>query len=263
MTAWLNPTGGLRYHVRAWRYRRTLWAPFVRAVSRWLFEWRPPEGSIVLVGPSGGYCIDLSFLRRFDEVVVVDTDPIARWIFARRARVALAGARTQLRFDANDYLSPVEGRFETRGVRALCERYPAHAVLFCNVLGQLPLLGPDPTEENTDVEFVGGFEWWLRALPSTLGARSWASFHDRLSGTMRPKLALEGESCEWRASPALVDAFYAQTDRDEDVLNDHRTSELAVDRARLELLWELVPSAFHLVEAIAVRSADPTRAASP
>jgi hypothetical protein len=250
VTAWLNATGGLRYHLRAWRYRRTLWAPFVRAVSRWLGDWRPAERSLVLVGPSGGYCIDLQFIRRFDNVTVVELDPIARWIFARRARGPLDGARTRLAFDSSDYLSPIDGRFSLEGLRALCERYPSHAVLFCNVLGQLPLLGPDPDEDNTRVDFVGGFEWWLRALPEALADRSWASFHDRLSGAVRPSRVLDEGAVAWRSSEALVEALYPQTDRDEDVLNDHRTSELAVDRARVEMLWEIVPSVFHLVEAV-------------
>lgn len=255
MTSWLNATGGLRYHLRAWRYRRTLWAPFARSIREWLASWRPPERSIVLVGPSGGYCLDLRFLGRFDEVCAVELDPLARWIFARRARAALPEGRTTVRFDTRDYLSPIEGRFSLDGLRALRQQHPSSAVLFCNILGQLPLLGPTPESEE-DLQKDGSFERWLADLPAVMEGRSWASFHDRLSGPVRPRALPEG-SVEWAASSALVDELYPLTDDESLALNDHRTSALAVDERRRELLWELVPSVFHLVEAIAVRSADP------
>lgn len=261
MTSWLNATGGLRYHLRAWRYRRTLWAPFARSIREWLEGWRPPERSIVLVGPSGGYCLDLRFLGRFENVCAVELDPVARWIFGRRARAALSGGRTSVRFDARDYFSPVDGRFTLDGLRALLDQHRSSAVLFCNILGQLPLLGPTPESEE-DLQKDGSFERWLAALPEAMQGRSWASFHDRLSGPVRPRALPQG-SVEWSSSSALVDALYAQTDDDSLALNDHRTSELAVNEPRREMLWELVPSVFHLVEAIAVRSADPPRAPAP
>jgi hypothetical protein len=254
VTTWLNATGGLRYHLRAWRYRASLWAPFRRAIAAWLAEWSPPERELLLVGPSGGYCVDLGFARRFDAVTAVEIDPVARWILRRRARAALRGARTTLAMDSRDYLSPRDGRFELEGVRALCERYPRAAVLFCNVLGQLPLLGPEPTEESVSPEREGTFEWWLRSLPAALGDRSWASFHDRLSGSVRPRVALPTAPVAWRSSEALVEELYPQTDRDDEVLNDHRTSELAAPLVRSAFVWELVPSVFHLVEGVSVRA---------
>ena len=66
---WNNPTGGIAYHLQALRRRGTLWAPCVRGIARFLAEWAPPEPTIVLVGPSGGHCLDPSFLQRFTRIV--------------------------------------------------------------------------------------------------------------------------------------------------------------------------------------------------
>jgi hypothetical protein len=74
----LHPSGGLVYHWRAWRWRRTPWAPFHDQVRRWLTDWRPEAGQLVLVGPSGGYALSSQFLERFRKITVLEPDDLAR-----------------------------------------------------------------------------------------------------------------------------------------------------------------------------------------
>ena len=127
-----HASGGLRYHLRALRYRRTQWAPFREALARWLANWQPPcRRRLLLVGPSGGHTLPADFLGRFEDVVALEPDPLARLILKRRQ----AGAR--LRFESLDCLSSSDG------MDALSTRFGDRAVLFCNVLGQIDC--PDPT----------------------------------------------------------------------------------------------------------------------
>lgn len=256
MTAGLDPTGGLRYHLRARRHRATLWAPFVRSVSRWLATWAPPERELVLIGPSGGYCLDFVWLSKFERVTVVEVDPLARWIFARRAKQAFSSLRERaapsLAFDRRDHLSPRNGRFVIEPFRALVDEHPSSAVLFCNILGQLPLLGPDPPEVLPDDPPEGSYERWLAQLVESLEGHSWASFHDRLSGTIRPRADISLSLAPWRSSEQLVGDLYAETTDEGAALEDHRTSALAPNVPRAQMLWQLDRGVFHLIEALSI-----------
>ncbi|MGL4407279.1 MAG: hypothetical protein ACRCTU_02685, partial [Zoogloea sp.] len=60
---WLSTSGGLVYHLRAWRARRQ-WAAFHAQVAAWLAAWMPERHRLVLVGPSAGYALPLGFLAR-------------------------------------------------------------------------------------------------------------------------------------------------------------------------------------------------------
>ena len=62
----VSPTGGLIYHWRAWRYRRSLWRPFIEPLAIWLADWTPAERALLLVGPSAGYCLPAALLERFE-----------------------------------------------------------------------------------------------------------------------------------------------------------------------------------------------------
>ena len=253
---WNNPSGGLGYHLRAFKHRRGLWAPFVKNVTRFLRAWEPPERSVVLIGPSGAHCLDLHFLRRFERIVAVDFDPFAPWVFRWRARHVLGPGRTALTWDSRDYLSPGPKGFDLAPLRGLLDAHRESAVLFCNILGQLPLFGDEraPDQDDDDPP-EGSYERWLKGLPEALGARSWASFHDRLSGPVRPR-AIESESMvPWSSSVELVEKHYPLTDDPDLALIDHRTSALCPEAPRAQLVWEISPGTFHLVEAMSFRAA--------
>lgn len=252
---WNNPTGGLAYHLQALSRRGSLWAPCVREIARFLAAWAPPEDAILLVGPSGGHCLDLSFLRRFARVVAVDFDPFAPWVFRWRARHLLGEGRTRLTWDARDHLSPGRDGFDLGPLRALLAEHPGAAVLFCNILGQLPLLGEDrDPDQDDDSPPEGSYERWLLGLPDALSGRSWASFHDRLSGRMRPHDIDSATPVPWSPSEELVRRHYPPTDDPELALLDHRTSALCRDAPRVQLTWELSPGLHHLLEAISFRA---------
>ncbi len=155
----ISASGGFSYHLRAFRYRHSLWAPFHRELREWLTGWKPSSRQLVIIGSSGGYALSRQFLARFESVEAWDLDPLARRIFLWRhpgVRVRGVNALTS------------RGRFTPELLR---ESLPdGAAVLFTNVLGQLPY------ECRKGVRLD-----WVK-LHRALEGREWATFHDRLSG---------------------------------------------------------------------------------
>jgi len=221
-------------------------------VARWLAAWEPPETSLVLVGPSGGHCLDPAFLARFERVTAVDIDPFAPWVFRWRMRRVLRAGRPSLDWDARDRLSPGPRGFDLAPLRALVGEHPGAAVLFCNLLGQLPILGEDRARDDDSPE--GSYERWLRGLPDVMAGRSWASFHDRLSGPVRPRDVDGSRPVAWSPAEELVRRHYPLTDDPSLALFDHRTGGLRPDVPRWQWVWDLAPGAFHLVEAMSFRA---------
>ncbi|MGK5083599.1 hypothetical protein WDW37_09865 [Bdellovibrionota bacterium FG-1] len=239
-TMLFNPTGGLIYHLRALRYRNALWHEFRNALHPWLAQWAPSERALLLIGPSGGYCLPPSFLARFKQISAVDPDPWAPIIFHRRFRRNAQWIR-------QDYFSPVRGVFDPSRFEILMSKHPHHAVLFCNFLGQLPLL-------NTAAATQPSFSKWKAALPSLLEGRSWATFHDRLSGELRPTLATNSPLCRYEdcvADSRLLADFYKAPAEDRQIeLSDHLTGDLFPGHPRHFFRWQLTPGNWHLIEGI-------------
>ena len=174
MASWTSAftrSGGLVYHLSAWR-RRALWADHVAATAQFLSGWQPSQRRLVLIGTSGGYSLPNALFARFDAVFASEPDPLARRIFTRRFADALADVPFAWLDD--DFLGPREGRMSVAGLTELRARFPDAAVLLCNVLGQLPVIhdcadGPD-------------FARYLGQVEGALLGTSWASYHDRVSG---------------------------------------------------------------------------------
>lgn len=248
--AWLNPAGGLRYHLRGFRHSKRLWWSFRFHLADWLYAWQPPEKTLVVVGPSGGYCIEPLTLERFDRLICLEPDPVARFVFQRRISRAPLEKHPRIEFVSDDLILEDPTRFQ----RFLQETGPA-AVLFSNFLGQLRVLlgalGPDRRLDETK-----------RAIVSTLSGRSWASFHDRVSGSLAPS-SPEPFLAERRLTDdELVETFYAHHRLDSPEarlispngdlpLLDHLTSDLFPgDREHRYFVWELMPGHYHLIEAV-------------
>ena len=232
--ALVTPSGGLRYHMRALGHGRRLWGPFRRALARWLAEWEPGTRPLLLVGPSAGWCLPDAFLQRFPEIDVLEPDPLAWLLLGRRLR--RLGCRT--RWHTTDYLEPHSGRLP-----ALAADFPEHAILFCNVLGQLGAVDPDLADDV--------LEQWSRDLGRVLRAHHWATFHDRLSGALPPSLV--GLSAPVPSSPSdeeLVQRFYQRTTSRTVTLDTHGTASLLAGHPRWFLAWHLSPGHHHLIEAI-------------
>lgn len=159
-----SPTGGLIYHLRALRFKNSAWAPFRQKVSQFLDTWDPPEKKLLILGPSGGHTLPTDFLERFCEVVLSDPDPLAKPIFRRtHPNVRTTWLKDDLIFSG--------GMYHERSLKNYLAEAPNTAVLFSNLLGQLPLV-------NDDLDAMKA--WWQELQPA-LGMHSWASYHDLFS----------------------------------------------------------------------------------
>ena len=219
----LHASGGLLYHLRAWRWRRTLWAPFHDQVRRWITDWRPETHHLVLVGPSGGYALSRQFLDRFHRVTVLEPDPLARRILARRFPDAVFA------WENAPWLTWPDG------CRRLAERWPDAAFLFCNLLGQ-HLIGEAANFDRRK---------WLENLESSMIRVPWASWHD-LASTNRPPDRHEVLNLASAESLDGVLRHFWQGGELE--IHDHDCACLCPDQARQYVIWRFSPGRYHLIE---------------
>src|SRR6478609_1446206 len=240
--AWLNPAGGLRYHVRALLAGRD-WQPFREALQAWLAEFNAPTERAVLVGPSAGHTLPDGFLRRFSTITVLEPDPLAGLILGRRLRKL--GVHAQV--ERSDLLiGPLlEGG---RGLADLLREDPTACLVFCNVLGQTRFLVEDPNFEH----FKRAFRERIAPL---LASRPWLSFHDRLSGPLAPNFAQpyrtrtrldDASVLEKLYSPAptaKVELFDHESDGFFDPALEHRYFHWRIDRSRYHLIEGVSSSA--------------------
>ena len=212
-----DPSGGLTYQLRALRYRRSLWAGFHANVAGWLSDWQPNARTLVIVGPNAGHALPPDFLERFEQVIALEPDPIARHLLARRP-----DAR-RLRFDPLDCLASPDG------LALLAARFPGAAFLFSNVLGQ--------------VAAPGGR--WSSLLTRHLQARHWASYHDVLSTTRAPDRHAPVHSAGHLSLEALLANFWT---RGEVTVTDHETLHLGERGPFGYAVWPITPARWQVVE---------------
>lgn len=240
--AWLNPAGGLRYHVRGYRLSETLWAPFRFALAEWLYGWEPREKKLVIVGPSAGWCVQPFFFERFEEVLCLEPDPVAHFLFRRRLSKAPLEPRPRLRFDSEDRLLA-----DPNALARLLDTEGEAAVLFSNVLGQVRVLLGASDTSDARLSNVRG------AVHAAIRGRSWASFHDRVSGELEPVLEGRFDSDRRLSDDELREHFYAAAlpnGAPPPPLLDHLTAGFfPADRPHAYFNWPLLPGVFHLIEA--------------
>ncbi|MBS1962533.1 MAG: hypothetical protein JST04_09975 [Bdellovibrionales bacterium] len=193
----VNASGGVGYHLAALRFASRLWEPFREELARELARRFPsPESTdLVVVGPSGGYCLDPAFFRRFRRIVAVDMDPLAGAILRSR----LAPDADRFRFVRQDFLRRLGE--EGWDLGAWTRGLGGEAVLFSNLLGQLGFLHGEARMREIGAGLA-------RALG---GETPWVSFHDRFSvGIGAPRVSLEFASRP--GSRELADAWTAKWD---------------------------------------------------
>lgn len=214
----------MRWHARALRYWR-LHQPFRREIGVFLDNWRPDSTHLLLVGPSAGWFLPSSFLQRFSRLTAIELDRSAPFFFAVRHGSVRRRLGSSIEWILDDFVEQLP---------RVLQRDTDAAVLFCNVLGQLGL-------ERAD------YEHQLAALRHRIGARPWASFHDRYSSRLDP------------ASLSVVDAFDSSTSLDGERLQrmgfsgewtDHGTGDVLPPlTTRRYIPWMITPERIHWVEA--------------
>jgi hypothetical protein len=232
-----NPSGGLRYHLRALRRRTREWQPYRTGLSTWLSTWQPGRRTLAIVGPSAGHCLPLEVLTQFERFVIFEIDPLARYILKRRMQAVLP-ERPIVWVTEDVWLQPVN---EGGGIpRALLSD---SALLFSNVIGQVSLM-LEPGQ------YLGFRKEWQASLFPFLEHTPWASFHDRVSGDLPPYAPLPTH--DKRLSDAEISALYeGDPSRDLIELNDHRSQELLPQGYSYRYLhWPLTRTMHHLIECV-------------
>jgi len=210
-----DASGGLTYHWRAMRYRNTLWRPFCEQVGRWLRSWQPPQTKLVIVGPSAGYSLAPEFLARFAQVTILEPDPLARRLLARRFPA--------VRFQQGT----LDCMGSPEGPACLAEEYPDSAILFSNVIGQRL------------AELPSG---WAESLRIALSGHSWASYHDVISTEVMP---CEHGPRRYPPQAAIEEVLAGFWCGGEIALYDHCTFHAV--SAEEYAIWQILPSRFHLI----------------
>ena len=229
----IHTSGGLGYHLRAWRYRQALWGPFHAQVAQWLSGWQTTSSHLLLVGPSGGYALNREFLARFRQITVIEPDPLARHILRRR----FAQANFQLpHFHLPHFQFQRFPAFTAQdGFQQLAQRFPGTAILFCNLLGQ-SLVG----------QAVGpARKVWLSNLHPALIHHEWASWHD-LATTYRVPDSTDPFALQ---SAVPLDQLIAHFWKGGEIeIGDHESEGIAPDQPREYAIWPIRPGQFHLIE---------------
>ena len=240
----INPAGGLRYHLRALRHSQALWQPFRWALGEWLLGWQPPETTLVLVGPSGGYNLQPFLFERFQRVICLEPDPVARAIFARRLAKAPLDSKPKLEFLSDDHLLERPERLVE-----LLDGLGSACVLFSNVLGQLRALLEVASSDAPALVRV------REGVQKALVGRSWASFHDRVSGFARPSfdgvVLADARLTDEEVIAAAYDSSASATGSGNLELLDHLTDGFfPTNLSHAYFVWELSPGLFHLIEGV-------------
>jgi len=237
--AWLNPAGGLRYHVRALLAGRD-WQPFRVALATWLAALEAPVARAVWVGPSAGYTFPDGFLSRFSAITVLEPDPIAVHLISRRLR--RLGVSTRV-VRSDQLIAPLLGGGE--GLAELLRADPGACLIFGNVLGQTRFLVEDPDLERLKRAFRE------RIVP-LLAGRAWLSIHDRLSGSFAPSFQQPYIAPARLDDPAVLRELYPSTPTGARVeLFDHQSDGFFPSQlAHTYFHWQIDAARHHLIEGV-------------
>jgi hypothetical protein len=178
--------------------------------------------------------------ERFERVIVLEPDPIARWLFRRRLARAPLEPRPRLELIGRDHLV-----WHPERLAPLLEAAAPCAILFSNVLGQLVTL----VDEEKQPEAFAAIR---SAVQAALRGRSWASFHDRVSGPLEPAIATARSDARWSDDEVLRQAYGTGDGPPLVELRDHSTGGFfPADVPHAYFRWHFDPSYFHLIEAVA------------
>ncbi len=230
VTRWANPTGGLAWHVRAWR-RQAAWRPTVLALQDEWMRHSPKADRLVIIGASAGWMMSPLWLRQFKTIETWDMDPWARWLFAHRHGRALQAAGVAWTHHQADAWADDQAWGHD----------PSDSLYwFDNVLGQLRFMGPHAEAEAR-----------IRQVRQRLRQTRWGSVHDRYSGPISVASPLApvwssaaGMDLEAAPAQAWLQGWGAQGN-----WLDHLTGGvLAPGTPVLNLAWAFKPDFGHWLE---------------
>ena len=233
----MSPSGGLRWHWRAWR-SQALWRDTRGQIADWLAQVQPHSDELLLIGASAGWMLPSPWLQRFRRIQVWDLDPLAKPLFAWRHGPALRAALTHWDYHCGDAL---------KALPRLIEKHPQACIFFDNVLGQLRFHAGAGPQAATQIEER------LRVIKQQLGGREWGSVHDLLSGPglrFRPGQVLP--PARWRllepkASPES-DAWLAPLGANGQWL-DHLTGAVFAPGTPIcDIAWPFEPAYWHWLQ---------------
>ncbi len=252
----LIPAGGLVYHLRALRYSSPLWQEFRDHLRTWIRDWHPKTDALIVVGPSGGHTLPISELGHFREIIALDIDPLAGWVFRIRHLELLRQRRQKLIWRRKDVFFNSHGEWDGSFLKSFLSAHPQHAILFANVLGQLGL-------QSSNSDFASAPDLGPHSkdsLQSLLKSRAWASYHDRLSGEI-PLRSVSLRSPHSLSNSDLLDPF---VDRDQLEtsgapleMTDHLTENWLKGEGFSYFRWQLLPHQWHIIEATFQSDAGP------
>lgn len=226
----LSQSGGLIYHWRALRNYLDPshpWSNHLASVSSFLDRWNPKSKTLILVGPSAGYSLPIQFLKRFDHVIGVEPDPLARFLFQKRFQIRPEWINEPFSFLHAQIIFPKVG-----------------AILFCNVLGQIEIADLNRARSS---------------LTSILSSREWASYHDAFSSTHgKFQSSTQSQSVQKKMTEAQVRVCFtpAQDNPAEVHLNEHSAFELFQESGPYRFSywpWQLSRRQSHLIEGVSAR----------
>lgn len=178
-TRWVNPTGGLLWHARAWR-NLNAWQPTLHIMQDWWLQNAPRADRLVIIGASAGWMMSPLWLRQFKAVQTWDIDPWSHGLFQQRHGRAMRQAGTAWTHHLGDAWS-----------EDLVWKQADDQTLywFDNVLGQLRFMGDHATAQARILE-----------VRQRLHKTRWGSVHDRYSGALSGHRPLPPA---WRSSAGV------------------------------------------------------------
>ena len=224
----MSQSGWIVYHLRAYRFAKkkdSLWASHQNGVRKFLDAWNPAEKNIVIIGPSGGYSLPKEFLERFENIIAIEPDALARIIFEKRFGLRPEWIKSGISFQNLESFKKIIPRDS--------------AVLFSNILGQVPL--PRISEMKKELKRV-------------LENHSWASYHDAMSGE---QLQFDAELAKPFKKASLAEMkqmIYPMVSRASSlIVNAHEAADLFPADEKLKFRywqWRLTPRRAHLIEGV-------------
>ncbi len=235
----MNPSGGVRWHWRAWR-SAALWSPTSAQIAHWLASVRPRSKRLLLLGPSAGWMLPTEWLLRFDSIDAMDIDPVAGWLFGLRHGPALKAAGIRWHYQTGDALAALP---------RLLTAHPRACVLLDNLLGQLRFHAPAWQDPMVFTSLQ------LAEIKRLLHGREWGSVHDLLSG---PANGLPPEqdfpaarrSMAAQAAERQLDVAWLAAAKPQGEWLDHLTDQVFPAGTPVQdMAWAFRPNYWHWLQA--------------